>query len=388
MIGSRAKRRAATCRVASRVGVYCAQSIVYCEFCPHPRRSMIYLYTTAGIPNFGDELIAAHWLRYLSPQSVIVDCSGPQRARETLGAINSNAKFVRAIGKFSSAIAKTNPRGTFWDHARAGRKCFSGPSADALKNLLSGVSRFHMVGGGYISTKWPHSGALLGVALAIRETLGISVAGTGLGMTPISEPDDLPLLRDIVAAFDLLELRDIDGFSYLQRWAPVEHVVFGIDDSFLYPVTLRSGPPAVHVSSHGDGIGVDTFLEHIGPKQPGDIFYWRCHPQRDLYMEGLLKAQFPRMQTLDHTELLACNHVAPGDFMVAHRFHPHLIAARAGAKGIYLSKSPYYDTKHGSVVALGSGFASTGDPGTNTLMGRETALHTQKKDIADRIYAG
>ena len=62
-------------------------------------------------------------------------------------------------------------------------------------------------------------------------------------------------------------------------------------------------------------------------------------------------------------DLLGKIPVGVSNYMLTERFHPHLIGARLGFGGAFVSRSGYYDAKHGSVIELGSKFepVSLGD---------------------------
>ena len=64
-------------------------------------RAVHYLVCPAGIPNYGDELIAMTWLRHLSEVApdadVVVDCQGPQAAAARMGGIHPRARFTNCL---------------------------------------------------------------------------------------------------------------------------------------------------------------------------------------------------------------------------------------------------------------------------------------------------
>ena len=61
---------------------------------PQPRRKALYLICEPGWPNYGDELIAREWLRYISSIDpdlpVILDCNRPGSAAAILYGIHKN----------------------------------------------------------------------------------------------------------------------------------------------------------------------------------------------------------------------------------------------------------------------------------------------------------
>ena len=82
--------------------------------------------------------------------------------------------------------------------------------------------------------------------------------------------------------------------------------------------------------------------------------------------------------------------------MITARFHPHLLAARHGAVGIYRPDEAYYQVKHGSIAALGSSFkpfdAARGlrdqmptEAGADGLLLRQGDLVAQKRRVVKAI---
>ncbi|NEA29975.1 polysaccharide pyruvyl transferase family protein [Actinomadura bangladeshensis] len=59
---------------------------------------MFYLVGTTGFPNYGDELIAAMWLRHLAETApdveVWLDCPSPGPAQVLLGDIHLKSRFT------------------------------------------------------------------------------------------------------------------------------------------------------------------------------------------------------------------------------------------------------------------------------------------------------
>jgi hypothetical protein len=89
--------------------------------------------------------------------------------------------------------------------------------------------------------------------------------------------------------------------------------------------------------------------------------------------------------------------VSVGDFMLTARFHPHLLAARLGAIGVYTDGGFYYKPKHGSIIRLGSPFVLAADslpvhPQTNPsrsfrpMMMFDSERVAQKLKTAEYIY--
>ncbi len=85
-----------------------------------------------------------------------------------------------------------------------------------------------------------------------------------------------------------------------------------------------------------------------------------------------------------------------GQSWLSTRFHFHLLAAAAGARGAVIELDPaYYGVKHGSLRDLGTGWAHLAslDPGADVVAtvndqfsDRVADLGARKADVAKRIY--
>lgn len=66
-------------------------------------RKAVYLVCEPGYPNYGDELIASEWLRYIDELDpdlpVIVDCSRPGQATSILHGIHKNLICTDTISR-------------------------------------------------------------------------------------------------------------------------------------------------------------------------------------------------------------------------------------------------------------------------------------------------
>ncbi len=100
------------------------------------------------------------------------------------------------------------------------------------------------------------------------------------------------------------------------------------------------------------------------------------------------------MDIFDAWKLIDKFPVHRGDAMITNRFHPHLLAARAGATGYFDSSGEYYRTKHDAVLALGSPFkplSKLEGGGFFALSGaldfQEDQIRVkQKRVLVERIY--
>jgi hypothetical protein len=89
--------------------------------------------------------------------------------------------------------------------------------------------------------------------------------------------------------------------------------------------------------------------------------FWVCH-YKDIAQFERVSSRWPFVEKATYESLtFEPLPIGPGDYVITSRFHPHLMAARAGAQGQYLAPGAYSTTKHNSVVELGSTFTKIDD---------------------------
>jgi hypothetical protein len=121
-----------------------------------------------------------------------------------------------------------------------------------------------------------------------------------------------------------------------------------------------------------------------------------CLPPDDTAVMPLLEPHLPALQRLRFSDLWRSGFpAAPDQRWISTRFHPHLLAAAAGAWGVAIPVSKdYYRTKHESLVELGSGWTLAKDltdpvpPSSSALNpfgGRLAAMRAAKRKVADQV---
>jgi hypothetical protein len=315
-----------------------------------------YLVGSTGFPNYGDELVAATWLRHLArvapDADVWLDCQEPSNARLLLDGLHPWVQ--RAVD----------------DPGLAARWV-------AGIELLGRADVVHLIGGGYVTALWPRQiGLLAGAAAAARRSGGRAVM-TGQGFHPPA-PGTVPLLRALVERFDLVDVRDERSAEIAGTGSPVEMTC---DDVFLRlakgagDLVDRSAPvPDYLVCAQADA--GEFSRQRLAGRILATLRAWDADPERIGFVEGI-----PGM---DREVFALIEHELPGvrfyPFhalwrdglpLAAHqkwlstRFHLHLLAAAAGASGVALSvHREYYTGKHRSLIELGSGWRLT-DPVTS-----------------------
>lgn len=333
---------------------------------------MYYLLGGSGVPNYGDELMAGGWLRYLARKNpdarVVIDTNVPSISTLLLQPENWKASHVSVV----KSLATQNPLEHFWQNFERGYKFFARGGfskyarLSAFDDYLKNTQIFHLFGGGYISDKWPHTGFLLGFAGAAQAEYGFRLVGTGLGITPISAPP--PALdktaRRVLNRFQMIELRDQSSAAFISKTSGNDNSFHGLDDSFLEPVKpLADQEPALHVSCFMAGRNLDAFIgklllrEHEIKKKFSSIKFWECAPHRDREAFTKIREAFPEAVLEPLSSLIGRHSFGKEDVMITTRFHPHLIGSRSGIRGYFIAISgDYYADKHTSVCNLGSNF--------------------------------
>jgi hypothetical protein len=392
---------------------------------------VVYLVATAGFPNYGDELITASWLRQLAVRvpnaAVWVDCPQPGTAAVLLDGLHPGARFVDTLWR----LCWTAPSDEPWELAAWVQRAVADPGLAprwaAGIELLRDTDVVHIVGGGYIHATWPRHIGLIAAVAGMARRYGVRAALTGQGLVPASA-DSAALLAVLGERFEVLDVRD-EPSAELLRGAGMDRVRVSSDDAFLAALD-PSAPPALSAlpgpANHGSGqaaappaaapefmLCAQSDMLGIERGQLASVLMrtlraWRVSPDNLGVVEGipgvdreiyaLLEHEFPAARFYPFAEVWRTGlPVAPGQTWLSTRFHPHLMAASAGASGVAIPVSPdYYHTKHSSLITLGSRWTLAGDPTGTAVPELPTAggfptetvraMYQQKAWLADQIY--
>ncbi|WP_309235242.1 polysaccharide pyruvyl transferase family protein [Amycolatopsis sp. SID8362] len=370
-------------------------------------RPRYYLIGAAGWPNYGDELIASIWLRYLAEiaphADVWLDCQAPGNARLLLGTPHPRVNYVDTLWRLSEAA----PSGRPWDVAawvqHAVRDSGHAPRWGAGIELLRDVDVIHVIGGGYLAGVWPtHIGLLAGAVAAAQPYT--RVAATGQGVWPPA-PHTEPLLRSLTERFDVVDVRDEPSAELLGGAAA--GVTHGGDDVLLAidQVLIDRRPvPKYMVCAQSDTseFGTEELAAFVlswlrsQDVKPEDLGIVEGIPRADREVYALFEHAVPGARFYPFQEVWTEGlPVAAGQTWLSTRFHPHLVAAH-GAGGVAISvHSDFYASKHQSLLALGSPWTMVGKPLPSSVeppapsgfpagvLSRQRGL---KREIARRVY--
>lgn len=373
------------------------------------KQPTIHLVSTAGHPNFGDEFIAASWLRFLADRQpetdVVLDCPEPGLASYLFEGLHPRVKFTNLLWRVSWLTMESEPD--------EGDRIIDGIMRDLGSPLfdyglleMRRATTVHLIGGGHVTSHWMHHGRLVRAARRLAELSDARFYATGLGLVPVIDADRI---RDDLAAADHASVRDAAS-------AEVAGVELGVNDAFLGLPSIpgfgarpdATGQPGdVWISIQRDLAEPEVFEQMVaavramiesGRFEGRTIRYLEAIPgrERDRKAYDLLADLIPEENFMSFVRLW--HEGFPGQPLqtwITTRYHFHQLAAAVGADGIALEiDDSYYRTKHQSLAELGTGFAiapvgteKLPDPAANPEY-RLTAgrLHRSKLDEAEALY--
>jgi hypothetical protein len=369
-----------------------------------PNRPMYYLISPAGMGNYGDELIAITWLRYMADVApdaeVIVDCLRPEEARRRMADLHPHVRFTDTLWQACIRIGSADVH----EVASTIRGAVDDPGCafDLAEGLdtLRRADIVHIVGGGYVNSIWPALiGLPAGAAAAVRHSGGRAVM-TGQGLCPTAA-GSVALIRELSGHFDVIDVRDDPSAELLG----LEQVTQTGDDVYLglgshLHRTGESAPPVmVSVQSQLSDVEAEPLLLFLAEVlrfwRASDVGLLECMPEEDSEILDLAEKILPVCRRYEAQDVLANGlPVLPDQVWLSTRFHPHLVAAAGGAGGVALDiKSDYYGTKHASLIKAGSGWSLLSEPripakprSGGFSEERRAGLRAAKREVADRIY--
>lgn len=334
-------------------------------------RPMVYLVGTCGFPNYGDELITRTWLNYLAavaPRAEVwVDCHSPGPAQAVFAASHRHVRFTDLLWRTCWAAPSERPADIVEHVGRAVRHLGVVPRLDVARAALRRADVVHLIGGGYVNTRWPkHLGLLAGAVELARESGGVA-AMTGQGLQPLSE-EAAPLVAELATALAVADVRDAPSREVLGA-GPEAGVSLTGDDSFLdlgQRTFDRRESPDVMLCAQSDLLTTSveelaalftTVLTGWGVESER-VGWFEANPGGDRVVYDIVTETVPGIRFYPLLESWRAGLPArTGQRWLSTRFHPHLVAAAAGSWGIAVPVNRgYYDHKHDSLVAQGSGW--------------------------------
>ena len=368
----------------------------------HP---VLYLIGTSGHPNFGDEFITASWLRYLAeaaPEAEVwLDCPQPGSASTLFHGLHPRLNVTNTLWR---AVLDSShlPFGEIGARVRELVTNLGSPAYDLGLLKLREAGSLHLIGGGYLNGVWPHHAAITDGMRAVKDITGARLFATGHGLMPVITGGADP--RAVFKNFNYVSVRDSSS-------AETYNVSQGIDDAFLgaQDEIARNTPEAkgLFVCIQNDMTDAETFEKAVTAVRPiieraisdgKQVSYVEAIPGVDYAAFALLSDLIPADRFIPFSHIWQHGlPLGPDQEWVTTRYHFHLLASAAGARGIAVGLKPGdTDVQHQSLIDLGSGWTYAGvdeiGPGLEARSSEGTLSRTllglaiRKRTEAGRLY--
>lgn len=328
----------------------------------HGEGEVLHLISMASFPNYGDEIIARAWLRFLARvkpgAQVHLDCRNPALATVLFEGDHPRLRTTDTIFRLIEQAGREGEERSITELIEN----FGTPAYDLQVEQLREATTLHMLGGGYINTLWPQYLGILEAMRAVHHLTGARLLATGQGLMPWVNPS--------FADFAHVSVRDDPSAKALG-------CARGVDDAFLAaPDAIPATAPAeeIIVCIQNDAISPGAFdqfvstaasLLHQGGWRDLSVTYLEAIPGFDhggyaaLREAGVRVDRFlPFAQAWRHGFRFGPQHR-----VVSTRFHHHLLGALGGAQGVALvERGEYYSTKHASLRDMGTGWELLTEP--------------------------
>lgn len=339
-----------------------------------PMSENLYLIGSSGNPNYGDELIVAAWLKFLArnrPEATVwLDCPQPGTASELLAGIHPRFHATDTLWR-SCADAPVQSAEGVWEYVGNMVSNGGAPMHGAGFDTLAQADSIHLLGGGYVNGVWPsHVGLVSGMSVAAGQS-GSRLIASGVGIMP--PPDNAEHLRKTFARFESVTARDDASADFLGLRAGPDDVFLGLPyelaRSDRSPL-VQSRAQDVMLCIQSDMSDEETFARltdklRVVVKESRarglSIGYVEAIPGSDRRMFDALEGLIPEANFVPFARVWGDGlPVRRGQHWYTTRFHPHMVAASAGAKGVAIGiLDDYYDVKHRSLLRLGTGWTYT-----------------------------
>lgn len=369
---------------------------------------VIYLVSTCGFPNFGDEFSTVAWLRFLAvarPEAEVwLDCSDPGVSAILFDGVHPRLRVTDMVWRLARETAEMAEADgdRHVDHRVAN---LGSPRYDIGLLALRRATTYHVVGGGYVNGLWPHHLQLLRVGTRLREISGTRLVATGIGLTPLTRE---AVVAEVLGGFDHASARDSASAGAAGIPLTADDSVLGLDRITGFRRGGHTGGGArgdVWVCLQSDMMteqDLDSAIGAVRQQLTGPRFAGRTVRYLEA-IPGVDRIAFDRLSDLIGEEgfvpfidLWRDGFPAQHDqTWITTRFHVHLLAAATGAEGVVLEPNEhYYRSLHVSLQEAGTGWpvaphgsVSLPEPAVSgRFRGQASGLHEQKRAEAERIY--
>lgn len=367
----------------------------------------IYLVGSSGYPYYGDEAVAAAWLRRLAATEpdaeVYLDCPNPGGAQLFLGHLHPNVRFVDTLFRISWAAPSEDVNEVVEFAAQATRQPGFGYAHRAAGiELLHGADLVHVLGGSYVNQIWPRHVALLAAGHVLATELGKKVGLTGMALLPNSATGEV--LDRLTSSYSVVDVRDAASRELLSSGSATatgNDALLGLHDEAFYD---RRDSVSTMMSFQSDLVEGD--LEALATSAVETAKAWGLRPEKIGYVEAIpgedrvvfemIESQLPGMRFYPFTEVWREGLPARrGQRWITTRESLHLAAAATGSWGVAFPVRPGYDdVAHQDLIDNGSRWVigtpgeaapeSHGEAGFGSAL---SGLVEAKQAVAERVYA-
>lgn len=341
----------------------------------------IYLITTAGYPNYGDELLLKAWLDEIEKRypeaDVWVDSHSPGVVQGIFNGIFPRVKYVDLVWRMAWSCPSDSQHEAInyglsaWTIHRKKWIRF-----ESSTSVFLNADIIHIIGAGFINNIWPKHLSIPGIVRSApfrKKDRKLVISGAGL--MPLDN-NVAPSLSLILSGFNHVDLRDSESYQLMRETGFFDDEAISLtgDDAFLIEITTienENSTPEISEKCRlalclqgdfweGDDPheSIKILAEEIKRVFTDDIkiLYYEFIPGVDDRYLSIFENYFKNIEFIDFQRIMRNGlELKNDDFVISSRFHMHLLAARKGASGVWLNfRSGYYDVKHRSVVASGS----------------------------------
>ena len=334
----------------------------------------IYLVGSSGYPHYGDELVAASWLRHLArtepDAEVWLDCHNPGGAPFVFDGLHPNLHYTDTLFRLSWAAPSDDPEEVLDYAARAVRQPGLGYAHRAAGvELLHTADVFHVIGGNYLAAIWPRHLTFLAAGAVLADEHGVRSAMTGQSLLPATTTGEV--LDRLTAGFAVVDVADARSRALLSG----DTVTSTGDDVFLdLGDHVYDGRESVStmICIQSDWLACDVEALVTGVVETarswglrGDkVGYIEAIPGQDRVVFDKIAPALEGMRFYPFNEVWRAGLPARrGQRWITTRPELHAVAAARGAWGVAIPVRPGFDdVHHKELVDRGSRWA-IGAPG-------------------------
>lgn len=370
-------------------------------------REVIYLVSTCANANYGDEIIAASWLRFLARQrpeaEVWLDCPQPGVAAHLFANLHPGLRITDILWRVIWETRGMEPRAAD-AHVDQRMLHLGSPRYDIGLLGARRATTVHLLGGSHINSTWPEHLRLLRAARVLKELSGARLFATGHQFTPL---DEVEMVRGELTAFDHVTVRDGRSAQFTGADLSSDDAFLGVDRlaGFAERAQTQTEDTDVWVCIQSDVADPGAFEAAVASARKfladsslsGRTFrYLEAIPGVDRIAYDQLKDLIPEENLVSFLDLWDDGFPGrAGQVWFTSRYHLHLLAAACGAVGAAVEiNDDFYRIKHESLIEAGTGWSlvrsgsGTTEPAAGDPQFRVTAarLHRTKVLEAEKLY--